>query len=356
MDRSSSKYKYGAIVCLAMILLSLLPQIHLWLVRGREWNGAYVSPQGDEPLYSAYVASLMIGRSRKNDPYDGKDSLPYESIFSIQFVPAYAIALPARLFHVSASSAFIVLIGLSALFSALAVFWLLNVVTSDPRLAAAGTLFILCLGGFFGSYGMFGTPMDIALPGLPFLSRYQPAATFPLYFIFAVLVWRAFIQRWFGVLAGIVLAVLMFSYLYLWTAAAAWLICFAGLRFCFRPSDRRATLSVLAIIGSIAAVALVLYAYFLAHRVPTTDYQQFIISTHRPDLFHVTEILGAIIILIVIAMRRVFDYSRLQTIAILSLGLLPFIVFNQQIVSGRTLQAFHFESYSVNYYLAAGLI
>src|SRR5262245_30474591 len=147
MDRSFSiKCKYAALVCSAMILLSMLPQIHLWLVRGREWNGVYVSPQGDEPLYSAYVGSLILGRTRKNDPYDGKVSLRYESIFSIQFVPAYAIALPARLFHVSPSSAFIVLIGLSALFSTLAVFWLLNLVTSDPSLAAAGTVFVLCLG------------------------------------------------------------------------------------------------------------------------------------------------------------------------------------------------------------------
>src|SRR6266852_128741 len=98
----AAKWKLCALVSMAMVLLSLLPQLHLWLVRGRDWNGAYVSPQGDEPLYSAYVNALIDGRARKNDPFGGKDSsangpLP-ESIFSIQFVPAYAIALPARAF------------------------------------------------------------------------------------------------------------------------------------------------------------------------------------------------------------------------------------------------------------------
>src|SRR2546422_7579237 len=122
-----------------MVLLSLIPQIHLWLVRGRDWNGAYVSPQGDEPLYSAYTNALIDGRTRKNDPFGGQDSsasapLP-ESTFSIQFVPAYMIALPARTFGVSASTAFIVLIGVAALFSRVSVFWLLNYITCVHRLA-----------------------------------------------------------------------------------------------------------------------------------------------------------------------------------------------------------------------------
>src|SRR5882672_2957389 len=106
------KWKWCALASMAMVLLSLIPQIHLWIVRGREWNGAYVSPQGDELLYSAYINALIDGRARKNDPFGGIDSslsapLP-ESIFSIQSVPAYAVALPARIFGLSASTAFIV--------------------------------------------------------------------------------------------------------------------------------------------------------------------------------------------------------------------------------------------------------
>src|SRR5437879_2708934 len=110
-----TRWKWCAVVSLAMVLLALVPQLHLWIVRGRDWNGAYVSPQGDEHLYSAYINALINGRTRKNDPFGGKDSsasapLP-ESIFSIQFVPAYAIAWPARVLTASASTAFILLIA-----------------------------------------------------------------------------------------------------------------------------------------------------------------------------------------------------------------------------------------------------
>src|SRR5216683_1767846 len=96
MNRSPSdiaKWKLCAATSAAMILLSLIPQIHLWIVRGRDWNGAYVTSQGDEPLYSAYINALIDGRTRRNDPFAAKDDtstspLP-ESTFSIQFVPAY---------------------------------------------------------------------------------------------------------------------------------------------------------------------------------------------------------------------------------------------------------------------------
>jgi len=46
-----TKWKWCALTSLALVLLSLLPQIHLWIVRGRDWNGAYVSSQGDELIY-----------------------------------------------------------------------------------------------------------------------------------------------------------------------------------------------------------------------------------------------------------------------------------------------------------------
>src|SRR6266404_6053379 len=219
----ASKWKWCVLPSIAMVLLSLLPQIHLWIVRGRDWNGAYVNSQGDEPLYSAYVNALMDGRARKNDPSGGRDdssdaALP-ESFFSIQFVPAYVVALPARALGLSASTAFIVLIAMAALVASLSVFGLLSYVTSDPRLASAGTLFVLLLGRFVGRNGLFGTFLDIGFPALPFLRRYQPAVAFPLFFIFQLLVWRALTsenKRSAAVpslVAGLTLATLVFCYI-----------------------------------------------------------------------------------------------------------------------------------------------
>src|SRR4029079_16604098 len=66
---------------------------------------------------------------------------------------------------------------------------------------------------------------------MPFLRRYQPVLALPLFFVFCALVWQALSTAnkrrfWiYAILAGFSFALLVFSYLYLWTAAAAWLLC-----------------------------------------------------------------------------------------------------------------------------------
>lgn len=360
-----------ALVSLLMVLLALIPQLHLWVVRGRDWNGAYVSPTGDEAIYSAYVNALIDGRARKNDPYAGIDStssspLP-ESTLSIQFVPSYVIALSARTFHVSASTAFIGLICVSAFLSSLSVYWLLNTVLQDDRkLAATGTLFVLCLGSLAGGSGMFGTllHLDLSTPTLTFLRRYQPAAAFPLFFVFNTLVWQSLTNpserraRIYMGFAGLALAVLIFSYLYLWTAAGSWLLCVGLLWFYFRPHDRRRALIVLISIGTVGALALVPYFYIVSQRAPTLDAEQAMVSTRQLDLFRFPEVLG-ILILVALAVgvwRGRIHATQRRVIYAASLAVLPFVLFNQQVLSGKSMQPHHFEHFIANYAILVAVL
>jgi hypothetical protein len=352
-----------------MVLLSLIPQLHLWLVRGRDWNGAYVSLQGDEPLYSAYINSLIDGRARRNDPYAAKDNSPAspvpESTFSIQFLPAYVIAGLARLTGVTASTAFIALVGVSALFASIALFTLLNALTGDPRVAAAGTLFVLCLGGLAGGHGLVGLLLktDLSLPGLPFLRRYQPAAAFPCFFVFNVLVWQALTRKpsrrpaVSALLAGLVLASLIFSYLYLWTSAAAWLLCVASLWLYFQRAERRKSLATLATISALAAMASVPYVYLLSHRPPSLDEQQTLVTTRQLDLFRPPELLGVLVLVFIAFAIRYGKTRGREPLAIFaaSYALLPLVVFNQQLISGRTMQSYHFAAFIVNYSVLVSL-
>jgi len=353
-----------------MTFLSLIPQLHLWLVRGRDWNGAYVSLQGDEPFYSAYINSLIDGRARRNDPYAARDNTPQspipESTFSIQFLPAYVITFLARITGASASTGLIVLLGAAGLFASLSIFWLLNNILGDSKVAAAGTVFVLCLGGLAGGHGLLGLlfKSDLSMPGLPFLRRYQPAAAFPFFFVFIALVWRALTGKSgrgiFGsaILAGLTLAVLVFSYLYLWTAAAAWLACIGLLWLCFRPSERRRSLAVMGVIAAITALALGPYVYLVSQRPPSLDEQQTLVSTHRPDLFHVSEMLGALVVILlaVSIWRRKSELKDSLTLFAASFALLPFVVFNQQILTGKMMQVYHYEAFVVNYSLLVGLL
>ncbi|HZG53523.1 MAG TPA: hypothetical protein VEZ40_15430, partial [Pyrinomonadaceae bacterium] len=149
MQRNFS-WRAGVSAAVAMMLLALLPQAHLWYARGGDWHGAYASFDGDEAAYAAYLAALIEGRPRLNDPYAGVDHAAgaplAESLFSIQFAPAYALALPARALGLDASAVFIALSPLVAFAATLALFWLLALLLADARLAACAAVIILCLG------------------------------------------------------------------------------------------------------------------------------------------------------------------------------------------------------------------
>lgn len=351
-----------------MVLLSLLPQIQLWIERGKDWQGAYTIVHGDEFIYSAYTNALINGRPRRYDPFTGQDKnvgLP-ESTFSIQFIPAYAVSYVARLTGASASTAFIILLGIAGLLASLSVFWLLDAFGCEARLSAAGTLFVLCFGGLAGGQGLLGILVKSSLltPGFPFLRRYQPAAAFSLFFVFNLLVWQALTMqdkraaRIRALLAGVVLAVLVFCYFYLWTAALAWLFCIGLLWIIFRRPEWRKVLSVLATIGAIAVIALGPYLYLVSRRAANLDEQQSLIPTHLPDLLRVPEILGALILIAIgVAVRRKkIELNNPHLIFSASLALLPFAVFNQQIITGWIMQPYHYETFILNYSVLVGVV
>lgn len=358
----TSSLKWCSFVAIAITFLALLPQLHLWQARGLQWNGAYATVDGDEFLYSAYINALIDGRPRRNDPFSGRDDNPNaplsESTFSIQLVPPFTIAFLAKACGASASTAFIILIGAAGLLAGVAVFWLLLSVTGDQRIAGVGTLFVLCFGGAAAGEGLLGVLLNTEITnlGLPFLRRYQPAASFFLFFVFATLVWRALVvektwsARLYALFAGLTLSALIFSYLYLWTAAAAWVVCVSLLWFFF-SANRRRTIEVLALVGGTALFALIPYLYLLSHRAGNLDQTQTMISTHRPDPFRVPEMIGALVLVgLIIAVRR--DKRKTcsrQIIFAASLALLPFVLFNQQVVTGRSMQPFHFENFIANY-------
>lgn len=345
-----------------MAFLAMLPQLHLWAVRGSDWQGSYVSFDFDEVAYSSYLNALISGRPRRNDPYTGRDDAPDnpqpESSHSIQFLPAYALALPARALGLSAATMFIIVRLLAAVAATLALFWLLVLITSDARIAAAGAIVVLCLGG------LAGEPHDlwriVTLRGLseplPFLRRYVPALVFPLFFVFAVLVWQALnaaarktqIPR--ASLAGAILATLIFSYFFLWTTAIAWLFLIVSLWFICRRAERKKAVMVFGIVAAWALAALLPYAVFLSKRATTMDTAQ-LLTRSRALVLSLPVIIGLIVffVLMFALWRGRVRSSEPASVFAISFALLPAITFNQQVVTGLLLQPVHYGRYSANY-------
>jgi hypothetical protein len=360
-QETNIEWKWGVLAALTLMLLALYPQIHLWVHEGRNWAGAYAYFDRDEVAYSAYLQALIDGRPRRNDPYTGYDqhgvALP-ESLFSIQFVPPYMAAIPARFLGLSASTVFIALMPVVAVLSALALFWLLAMITSNSRLAAVGVLVILCLPTLLSGQGPIGVLLgeQFGWSYLPFLRRYLPGLPFPFFLAMFGLVWRAISTGRKQALvaslgAGLIVALLNFSYFYLWSGAIAWLGCFAIVWLIARPDGWERLLYCLSLTGAISLLAAIPYLLLVRDRAEHSDQIQAMVHTRSPDLFRPSEVFAFILLATTayfIARRRV-SLKDEKVLFLISFLLLPFVVFNQQILTGRSLQPFHYEEFVSSY-------
>ncbi len=360
-------WKWALWGSVAITLLALCPQLLLWGSRGKSWNGSYAELHGDEWVYSGYVQALIDGRPRRSDAYTGRDDRPGdpqpESLFSIQFVPAYLIAIPARLLGVSSSTAFVFVGILLPFLSCLSICWLLTNLIEDPKLAAAGAVIVLSLGALAAGQGL----VHLLISGsqysfLPFLRRYEPLVPFPMFVIFCAFIWKSLnddrrVFVW-ALAAGVTLALLVFSYFFLWTTALAWLACLALVWVAAYPRRLGRDWKTFATAIAFALAALIPYFVLLTHRSATMDAGQKLVLSHAPDLLRFPELLGLVVIALLIGGARLgrLNWRAPETLFAASFALTPLLVFNQQILTGRSLQPFHYEWFIANYVVLIGMV
>ena len=357
------RWRWGLVPSLFLLLLSLYPQLRLWQMRGRDWQGNYAYNDIDEVAYAAYLNALADGRPRRNDPYTGYDDTRAESIFSIQFVTPYVFAKLARSLGGGGPLAMMLVAAWAGAATGLALFWLIAALTGDARWGVAGALLVICGGTLAVGQGAIGTLLGGTGPAYPFLPafrRYIPAGAGPFLWAGTACVWCALAattgrrQAAWTIAAGLCCAVLVFSYFYLWTTAAAFLVCLAVLWWAVRRDCGRVFLGL----GALAALALGPYFYLLAQRGHTTDAVQLLARTHAPDLLRPPEIIGLVSLLLIVAAvwrGRVAWRTPLALFAA-AFALTPLLTFNQQILTGHSLQPIHYEVFTGNYIAVLALI
>jgi len=314
------RWRFGIIAGLFLAVFSLYPQFKLIYMRGADWNGHYAYNDIDEVAYAGYLKALIDGRPRKNDPYTGRDdsveSPQPESLFSIQFAGPYTIAIPARVLGIGATWAMTISGAVAAFLTALAIFWLLGMVTGDSLFAMAASLFVLCGGALFAGEGAIGEILGTgySYPYFPGFRRYIPAMAFPAFFFLVGLVWSAVGSRQSAVgksefnssspllfisLSSVAFGYTVFSYFYVWTTAAAWLGCFGVCLLIVRPEGYWRNLKWLAGLGVGCVLFLAPYAYMLSKRSHTMDDVQMLVRTRMPDLQRVPELIGFVVLIVI---------------------------------------------------------
>ena len=343
----------------AIVLLALLPQILLWT---GEWHGSYFVSNYDEPAYSAYVNSLMQGRPRKNDPFlgrsDGPETPQPETLYSIQFIPAYFTALPARTLGLSVSTAFILLAIFIAAASTLALYKLLLEATNDTVVSAVGPIVILCLGTAVAFQGELRYLIEgrVLTDFLPFLRRYQPGAAFPLFFVFCLFVWKAVrsaavtVRRYLPLPPALYLGYSFFlTSIYGPRPRRGWFV-LLSLSVALNRISAKKILTAFGIVSAFAVAALLPYFYLLSQRSSELDKVQLLSFTRMPEVASPSMLIGILVAAVGLYLFRKNKMSSADGLVLaMSLALTPVILFNQQVVTGRSLQPVHYELFIANY-------
>jgi hypothetical protein len=360
-EESHRKWRVGLITVAFLALITSLPQLCLVYVRGSDWNGSCAYLDTDEFAYAAYTNALIDDRPRRNDPYSGKDDGTFETLYSIQFLPAYSVALPARIFHLSTATAFIVLLPLATVAAGIMLFWFLTEITGSVAVAGIGAIGVICLGVIAAFHpSEIVTGLSEPLPFFLIVRRYIPALAYPVWIATSLFMWRALTRNssW-AILAGLGFAILVYSYFFLWTATAAWFLVVIVLWFILRPAERTRVWRAGAILLTLAAGSLIPYAWLLTHRATSMDGPLLLEATRAPDLLRPTELYALVLIcaLVYLWRRKKIDGQDPRFLFAISFAVAPFLIFNQQVITGRSLQPFHYQQFVTNYWIVlAGFI
>ena len=364
------RWQFGIIAGIFLVIFMLYPQFKLLYLRGDDWQGNYAYNDIDEAAYASYLRALIDGRPRKNDPYTGRDdtseSPQPESLFSIQFAAPYAVAIPSRILGISAPTAMTIAGAFAGFFAALAAFWLIGKITGDSVFAMMGSLVVLCGGALAAGEGAIGEVLGtgFSYPYFPFLRRYIPAVPFPVFFAMCALVWLLVTTKElkkriiYVVLASVCFAFLNFSYFYIWTTAAAWLVCVVFLWLIARPEGWFDDFKAFIALGLACLLSLIPYAILLSNRSQSMDNVQLLVFTHATDLFRVPSLISFAVLAMLIlgVVFKLIKFKDRPTLFAASFALAVIVVFNQQIITGHSLQPIHYQVFIGNYVAALSLV
>jgi hypothetical protein len=358
-----TRWRFGILIAAILALLSLYPQFSLIYQRGSDYNGAAFVNDNDESVYIAYSQSLADGRPRKNNIYSGGAEERPETFLSIQTLPAYVSAFPASVLGVTTQSFFPFLSVIGAFAAALSLFWFLRQITGNDVFSAAAALLVLMLGASAAGYGAVKhlAGLGHASAALPFLRRYTPGLAFPFLFLFMSFVWRAYCDRtrkgkgnW--LFAGASFAVLLYSYFYLWTTVVAWVALVLIFTLFARVENQRAIWGFWLRLALVCSAAIIPYFWLLTQRISSTDSSQLLEATRSPVFGRPPIWIGLLLVaslLVLLRSGRVKIESR-EAIMIAACVLFPLVVFNQHVLTGNSLQPFHYNLYTAPYFVLIG--
>ena len=105
-------------------------------------------------------------------------------------------------------------------------------------------------------------------------------------------------------------------------------------------------------------ISIIPYFILLSNRSGYMDSIQLLVFTHAPDLWRTPELISYLAMILLLLSYRFgwLDLERSKYIFLLSISLIAPMVFNQQILTGRSLQPYHYQLYASNYISSVPLL
>jgi hypothetical protein len=149
----------------------------------------------------------------------------------------------------------------------------------------------------------------------------------------------------------VLFALMVYSYFITGRRPPRSLGCLALLWFAAAPRRWRRAVEPFALMSLCAVVSLVPYFLLLSRRAPTMDTVQALTYSRAPDLWRGVILLAALVLVALAfgARKRWLNARGRRVLFTAALALSVLVVFNQQIITGRSLQPMHYEQYIGNY-------
>jgi hypothetical protein len=126
----------------------------------------------------------------------------------------------------------------------------------------------------------------------------------------------------------------------------------------FRSEEWRKDFIFLAITGAVCVLSIIPYGLLLSNRNPFMDKAQLLVLTRNPDFLQRVEILGYFVLTFtaLALFLKITKLAEKKVYFIAAFALAPLLVFNQQILTGKSLQPFHYEYYVINYVVLLAIV
>lgn len=335
------------IVASLVAILYLLPTLVYWKQNGTAY---FPVTSFDEDFYAAIAVSTATGHSLLANPLLGETGHPREiGTETVMFLPRLLAASLIRVFGLGLAFGLMSVLAPVAVF--LLAYLLLRNFTDNHWWSLAGGCGLLLLPYYIPPiaatihtilHWVFSRPgVLLGYPeNLVYSRRYNPSLSAMLFFAF-LLFHRKSSQgkdTLFAALAGVAGGLLFYSYLYFALAALVFSALYAGAALGLKKDAFRNATIVL-VLQSLLAVPLFLILW-INHR----SYQMaFSVHSHAP-VFPTTDILAVLLPLFLLAASR---RGWPDSIWLACLGISPVIAMNSQIVTGMSVEPWHYDKYVI---------